>query len=68
MEHHWCLDGLKSVSLCVSTYILNYIHSYILEMPALGVFLGADAQLIGTSLAGARGPLVNILNHYFEYT
>ena len=30
---------------------------YILEIPASRVFLGADAQLLGTSLAGARMPL-----------
>ena len=30
---------------------------YLLEIPALQVFLDADAQLLGTSLAGTNMPL-----------
>ena len=30
---------------------------HILEIPALRVFLGADAQLLGTSMKDARMPL-----------
>ena len=38
-------------------YTLNFDnYYYLLEMPDLRVFLGADAQLLGTSLAGARMP------------
>ena len=35
-----------------------------LEIPALRVFLGADAQLLGISLASARMPLVYVLSSY----
>ena len=35
-----------------------------LEIPASRVFLGADAQLLGTSLAGVRESLSMCLNHY----
>ena len=36
----------------------------VLEIPASRVFLGADAQLLGTSLAGARMPLtISITSH-----
>ena len=37
---------------------ISKCHFYkILEIPALQVFLGAEAQLLGTSLAGTRMPL-----------
>ena len=44
------------------------VHIYMnrLEIPASQVFLGADTQLLGTSLAGARMPLVYILIHYLN--
>ena len=35
---------------------LTLIHIYTLEISASRVFLGANAQLLGTSLAGARLP------------
>ena len=40
-----------------------------LEIPASRVFLGADAQLLGTSLAGARMPLtISLKSQLIEYT
>ena len=35
---------------------IRYVIIHKLEIPALWVFLSADAQLLGTSLAGARMP------------
>ena len=37
-----------------------------LEIPASRVFLGANPQLLGTSLAGAKMPLVYVLSHYLN--
>ena len=41
---------------------------YVLKIPASQVFLGADAQLLWTSLAGAKMPLDMCLeNHYLNW-
>ena len=39
-----------------------HLNISILEIPALWVFRGADAQLLGISLAGARITLSHTLN------
>ena len=35
----------------------NLMNKYVLEIPTSQVFLGADAQLLWTSLAGSRMPM-----------
>ena len=65
----------RSNSKCIKwrkfAYSRSYKNNFRLEILALWVFLGANAQLLMTSLAGARMPLkVNVLKIpiQIEYT
>ena len=52
-------DWIFGVTLSMEDPFCNLSFNFIfkLEIPASRVFLGADAQLLGTSLAGAKMPL-----------
>ena len=54
-----CSNRLSRIDFtCPFEAIVTILHlKNLLEIPALRVFLGADAQLLGTSLAGAKMPL-----------
>ena len=59
--HHTVVDQ-KIKGICTSA--IPKMDAYgLLEIPASRVFLGADAQLLGTSLAGVRKSLSICLNH-----
>ena len=60
MLHEWIVEE--------SIFEFLLMISYILEIPALRVFLGADTQLLGSSLVGARMPLtISLKSHLIEY-
>ena len=63
-----CLTETAGASSFVDNTVLDFQFIILLEILALWVFLGADAQLLGTSLAGVRRSLSMYLNHYLLLT
>ena len=50
------ISCILCTGLMTGVILENFLTFIVLEIPASRVFLGANAQLLGTSLAGAKMP------------